>query len=48
MYKAGGAQMDLHAASGSGVAGGAHPGTLDALVERLAALYVTWKQRRQA
>ena len=48
MYKAGGAQMDLHAASGSGGAGGAHPGTLDALVERLAALYVTWKQRRQA
>ena len=47
MYKAGGAQVDLHAASGPGGAGGAHPGTLDALVERLAALYVTWKQRRQ-
>ena len=48
MYKAGGAQVDLHAASGPGEAGGAHPGALDALVERLAALYVTWKQRRQA
>ena len=38
MYKAGGAEVDLHAASGPGAAGGGHPGTLDALVERLATL----------
>ena len=46
MYKAGGAEVDLHAASGPGGAGGGHAGALDALVERLATVYVTWKQRR--
>jgi sphinganine-1-phosphate aldolase len=45
MYRAGGAEVDLHAAGAGGSAGG-HAGPLDAVVERLAALYVSWKQRR--